>query len=581
MARLPEYQQTGRLSPDLPQFNFASIKESIQASQSLISNLDRLSKFANDEAEKDTERQAEKFVIDKPLTLEQVQEAAKSGVTAQDLVAASGGGAIWQQTVANLQAEQLKNQLEVKTKSDLINIKTQVDLLQITNPDEIKAKYEAAISGSGKIIGQLSPKTQLKYEAGMSAIASAFYKDSVETLAVNYKANQEALSLENIQHSVTAYKSMLSSVTDPLMLNEVKQLLSQQLYNQSIEAGAPVALQRQKEFIKEANELQQNFFINKATSTEFGINPKTNTYDISYALKKVQAGDFGEHSQVYQFSIDDKKKISDSVYGLVNTQYLAVNAQRNAEKEQSKIVMMASIAKVNKKQVSGKDADSIMDNALAADVITPSAHEQYYSNKNKGTAPNNSQKIMFELAKRDIVNGRINSDAELQKKYPNLHIEYIPDAMDLITDNDVKEAEKLKNKFSGAEGDPYRQKPETNNNYVDLTTRVERLMRLEEKGEPVYKNKVDATVAAQKERMDSDEIKKAKNRQKVLYDSIKTTYDFNPDNGGLDDFVKTKQKTISKYKETESYKTLVDNVNKYNSYKKTTQMKYQDILKEQ
>ena len=113
MAELTKYQQTGRVFSDVPQLDFANVRESFKRSQSLTSALDRISSFAFKGAAQETERVAERFAIDNPLTIDQVKEASKSGVTAEDLVAASGGGKVWQDTVRKMQGEQLRTQLEV------------------------------------------------------------------------------------------------------------------------------------------------------------------------------------------------------------------------------------------------------------------------------------------------------------------------------------------------------------------------------------------------------------------------------------------------------------------------------------
>jgi hypothetical protein len=581
MADLPRYQTTGRVYSDLPQLDFANVREAFKQSQTMSSQLDRLSSFAFAEMGKTTEKEAEKFAVDNPLTIEQVNEATKSGITAADLVAASGGGTVWQNTVRKMQGEQLKNQLEVKTKDDLIKIKAQVDLLQLTDPNEIKAKYEATIIGTGKIIGQLSPEAQLRYEAGMGAIASSFYKESVEKLTKNYKTSQEGLSFENMQHSTTAWKSMINVVTDPIMQNEVLQTLGRQVFNQAIEAGPEFAAKQEQTFYKKAKEIQTSFFINKGTSVEFGINPKTKLYDISYALKKIQSGDFGEHSATYEYSIDDKKKISDDSYGLINTQYLSVKHQRDADEAQSKSIMMQDIVSINKKQITGKAANNIIDNALNSGVITISQHAQFYDDKLKKAPISNNEKIQYELAKRDIVSGRIKSDTDLSKNYPYLNVAYIPDAMGLITDTDKREKEKLLNKFSGAEGDPSRQKPETNNNFVDLGNRFDRLIIEQNKdGTFKYPTAVKAMEAAQQERTQSAEMKTIKIKQKTLYGIIKDTYKFNPDNGGFDAEVAKRSKVDKNYMLSKSYEAFKSRVDEYNQRKRMTGMTNAQIEKE-
>ena len=71
MADLPRYQSTGRVYADLPQLDFANVRESFKQSQSLSNQLDRLSNYAFTEVGKTTEKAAEKFALDNPITIDQ------------------------------------------------------------------------------------------------------------------------------------------------------------------------------------------------------------------------------------------------------------------------------------------------------------------------------------------------------------------------------------------------------------------------------------------------------------------------------------------------------------------------------
>jgi hypothetical protein len=66
----------------------------------------------------------------------------------------------------------------------------------------------------------------------------------------------------------------------------------------------------------------------------------------------------------------------------------------------------------------------------------------------------------------------------------------------------------------------------------------------------------------------------------VLYDILKDTYKFNPDNGGFEEFVKSKEKANRNYKSTPSYTEFKDRLDEYNRYKSSTGMIGANIKKE-
>ena len=91
MADLPSYQSTGRVYSELPQLDFANVREAFKQSQTMSNQLDRLSSYAFTEMGKATEAKAEKFALDNPITKEDLINAQSSGI---DLIKASGGGQI-------------------------------------------------------------------------------------------------------------------------------------------------------------------------------------------------------------------------------------------------------------------------------------------------------------------------------------------------------------------------------------------------------------------------------------------------------------------------------------------------------
>jgi hypothetical protein len=304
MAELPRYQQTGRVFADLPQFDFANVREAFRSSQTLTSALDRVTDFANKSAAKTAEAKAERFSIDNPLTLEQVQKAAKSGITPEDLVAASGGGQIWQDTVKKLQGEQLRTQLEVLGKQALLDLQTQVDTNQISNMDEVRAKQEAIVNGLRKTLS-FSPDAVLKFDSSMGTVTSSLYKEAQNKLVKDYKLFQQAQGIQNLDNSVKAFKALIKheEVTDPAMIQDIELALADQLERQSAEGGAEFALAQRTTFVKKMTEAKINLLTEIAVSDEFAA-------DRYEAMVKIRNNDFGDKTVIYNsFDEDDKKKV--------------------------------------------------------------------------------------------------------------------------------------------------------------------------------------------------------------------------------------------------------------------------------
>lgn len=332
MADLPKYQQTGRVYADLPQFDFSNVREAFKASQSLTSALDRVTDFANKSAAKQAEAKAERFSIDNPLTLEQVQEAAKSGITPEDLVAASGGGQIWQDTVKKLQGEQLRTQLEVLGKQALLDLQTQVDTNQITNMNDVRAKQEAIVNGLRKTLN-FSPDSVMRFDATMGTVTSSLYKEAQNKLVQDYKINQQSQAMQNVDNSVRAYQSLIKheDVTDPAMLRDIEYALAEQVYRQSGEGGAEFALKQRDAFVKRMQEEKLNHLTKAAVDPSFAK-------DAGEAIAKIAKGDFKlndgkDYSAIYA---NESPENQAKIRAYVRQQFIDLNTTNN-EIEKNKV----------------------------------------------------------------------------------------------------------------------------------------------------------------------------------------------------------------------------------------------------
>lgn len=298
MADLPSYQSTGRVYSDLPQLDFANVRESFKQSQTMSNQLDRLSTYAFTEMGKTTEKQAAQFAVDNQLTIEQVREAAKSGIKPEDLVKASGGGEIWQATISKIQGEQLRSQLEVLGKQALLDLQTQVDTNQIADMSEVKAKQEAIVNGMRKTLS-FAPDSVLRFDATMGSITSALYKEAQDKLVKDYKLGEQSKSVVNLDNSLRAYQAMLrhQDIKDPAMLREIEYALADQFERQSAGGGKDFALAEKNKFMKSMQEEKFNHLTKLAASPSFAK-------DAGEAINKLSKGDFkiddrNDYSAIY------------------------------------------------------------------------------------------------------------------------------------------------------------------------------------------------------------------------------------------------------------------------------------------
>lgn len=306
MAELTRYQQTGRIFADVPQLDFANVRESFKRSQTISNALDRVSEFAFKEGAKFAEKQAEQFAIDNPLTIDQVREASRSGVNPEDLVKATGGGAIWQETLTKLQGEQLRNQLEVLGKQALIDLQTQVETGQIVDMEEVRAKQEAVVNGLRKTLS-FAPDSVLRFDATMGTISSALYKEAQGQIARDYKISEQSKSQVNFDNTMIAARAMVKEVNDPEMLREVKYALADQLERQSADGGLDFALNLKEKFLKEMDSMVINSFVETALSDDFYTNPLTGKRDSNYAYNKLVSGQIPGKERLWE-GLDYKDK---------------------------------------------------------------------------------------------------------------------------------------------------------------------------------------------------------------------------------------------------------------------------------
>lgn len=530
MAELTRYQQTGRIFSDVPQLDFANVRESFKRSQTISNALDRVSEFAFKEAAKNAERQAEQFAIDNPLTIDQVREASRSGVKPEDLIKATGGGQIWQETLTKLQGEQLRSQLEVLGKQALVDLQTQVETGQLTNMEDVRLKQEAVVNGLRKTLS-FSPDSLVRFDATMGTISSALYKEAQGQLVRDYKLSQQSQAKVNYDNSLRAYKAMLNTgVESPEMLREIEYALADQLERQSADGGMDFALKLKDDFYKEMQSVKLSSLINTAVSPEFAK-------DMTSSLTKIRNGDLGKFTPIYNtLSEDDKKKVRQDVASSWSDLYNAKESDRKNLIRENEEVNKADIKKMLSLPDNSKQKKELAKSLFDRNAITIDTLKSIIEPKAEGDGD-----IMSEAyADRDIALGRITNESRLRSLYPTLNNKQVKKLLISMTDKATSNARaKIRTAAGAAANDLVPIDIPTAKRIQDITAIYEsKLEEVSSNGTYKY-DPNEALEIALKEYPKSEKYNTAKTKQSSSLNSIKNNFKgFNPDTMDVEDYAK-------------------------------------------
>ena len=533
MADLPRYQQTGRTFSDLPEFSFTNVKESFRRSQSMINSLDRISQFASKFAETQVEQQAAQYAVENPITIDELRNASESGVDPNDLIKATGGGAIWQETLRKVQGEQLRAQLEVYGQQSLADIQTQVQLGQLTDINEIKQKFQSAISGYEKPLARISPDSAVRFQQSMASTAKAFFNEATKKLEQDYINDQQVLSMQNLENSMKAAKSMIGVVNDPQMLDESKRLLGYRVYEQAREGGTAFAQKQLETFNKEFEALKLNHFTEVATKPAFATS-------ISQAVSKINAGDFGEASMLYQ-SLDKEAqaKVRKNVVAAWGDLYTVTKNQQEMLKIQNKEKDDADVVRLYSPETPAAEKRTLAIDLFKRDVITQSTLDNIINPKKEESDVDN---LTEARAESDIIGGYIKDEKQLRSLYPGLSAKSVSRLITKIASGNAQRASRIVKIGAGASESPLAILDDPTAARVKKITEIAETIKQEAfaRGERI--DDVTASEKAVNQFMGDKEVQSAKQAQSSAARRISSTFsDFNPDSMNVDEYAKKRK----------------------------------------
>jgi len=574
MAELPKYQQTGRVTPDMPQLDFANVREAFSASQMMTSGLDRLSQFAFDKMGKQAEEDAIKNAILQPLTLEQIQQANQRGESVSDLLNQVGGGGIYQDTYRKIQGKQLRSELEITAQQALSSIQSQVTLGQINDVNVISSKFDSIVSGFSKPLEELSPEEAVNFKQSMAVTANTFFKESLKTLEKRTFAYNKVLSEENFDYSIDAVKAMVNTTLEPEMLKESKISLGLRVFEQALGGGEDFAIGQLDKFNKAWDTTIANKFEEIIFADGYAPKLESGLPDFNATMERLDDGDLGEASELWkEYPQDEKNAITKEVYSKLTNDYSAFNKTKEINKEAEEEVARVQVAKLLKNEYPRAEKRKVAEQLFIAGHLTQAQFDEIINPTPKTVALSNQQEILLNTARSDIANGRITSISQINEMYgAKIPSAKLSELYPQIGNADYKESEKKLIQAAGLDVDPDMKYEETRENNLFFRKGLDKKLNETNKdGSFVYNSRTNALNDLITERKTTTAYSEALTNQYSKFTELASN-GFNPDNGGFEAWLE-KQGFKS-----DKVNALTTQYRKYQAAKVITRMGYQELI---
>ena len=334
MAELPRYRPLGAAISSMPSVNFIQTGAAqAQVYDSISSALDQVSEFAFEKATAEAKREGALYGYNNPLTNDQINQALKGGLDINDVIdepdtifgAASRAGT----------AARLRTDLEAQMRTQLAGFNAYIDGGGDLSPQalsQMEAQIQGNITGYSELLAQLDVDEAASFSATANTLASATYKNGLETVLKREQAVRRITADKALDELPNQLRAMIQASSGGFVLDEKG--------NQTSELDAALSV--------EANSIQQQIigtndidFINsKSTAVESAIIAAKQGVLTDFAFTegfaedpaefstKLRSGDFGRYSEVYN-SLDPKQQAE--VRQKIRTER---TARENADKSQ-------------------------------------------------------------------------------------------------------------------------------------------------------------------------------------------------------------------------------------------------------
>jgi len=214
MAQDPRYRSRGVSLENTRPLDFASVRESFQASQSLQKRLDRVTDIAFSELKTKAEREGKMYAVQNPISLQQIQDAIGSGTPLESLIQDSD--TVFGASAAAAQATLLRQDLLNDFTLKLQELNSGIDSNMVTDVDSVIVDVNANIDGYANVLSQIDPESSINFRASAATIGAATVKKALDAAEARNMAENEVKSQNQLNFFKQYWASTLRTDSDAL-----------------------------------------------------------------------------------------------------------------------------------------------------------------------------------------------------------------------------------------------------------------------------------------------------------------------------------------------------------------------------
>ena len=233
MAEIPKPQSQSvqrALLADVPSLRFEAQAVTAREASNIGTALDRMAQSIARTQEDEIKKEAVKYAIDRPLTLDQWERIQKRPAELENYF--KGQGKVFKETYMAAQATQLSNELQVRLENRFDFIKKAMEVDPEFSTEQAVASVREMIDGAVPAVSALNPEVGLKFKAAVSLRGASVYEKALDVEQGRIKVKDlqlNAQSIQNMASNVNDHISRLEAVEGPLTKESLAQIQEENL----------------------------------------------------------------------------------------------------------------------------------------------------------------------------------------------------------------------------------------------------------------------------------------------------------------------------------------------------------------
>lgn len=317
MAQIPAYRKLGIQGFSVPGTSFAGLKEQANMFNSLNQKISSVVSYANEQSSKQIMRDAEKFAVENPISVDHFYEANPAEKAKLLKERGANDETVKGQTIKATLMNLLSTDIVIKAKTQLNQIYDEsvenfFDPTVAIKPDadSVIKKLNATIQGYTDSLINIDPATAIKLKAELGIAGNTHLRNFSNKVLTETISQNEASVETYAYEEINTLKNIISAgPTDKFTIDQQLGTLKINLQQMLIDNGKGAIVDTwSKAFDKEVINAKKNYLFENFIDKPENINPSTAVSIYKNVLKGSFNFDVDGYKSIYESLPEDKQK---------------------------------------------------------------------------------------------------------------------------------------------------------------------------------------------------------------------------------------------------------------------------------